>query len=105
MNASTLSALAEPNRMQIVELLKDRPLSVNDIAARLETRQRQTSKHVHTLNKAGLVVVQPYAQQRIYALNPEPFMQLDDWINSFEQHWNTRFNKLDEYLTDLKKGK
>ena len=73
MNAATLSALAEPNRLRIVELLRDKPRSVNEIATRLALRQPQVSKHLRVLNSAGLVRARPVAQQRIYQLQPKPF--------------------------------
>lgn len=103
-NPTTLSALAEPNRLRIVELLRGQPLSVNDIALRLRLRQPQASKHLQTLNKAGLVTAHPYAQQRFYSLNPEPFLRLDDWLNSFEAYWDQRLNKLEDYLNESKEG-
>jgi DNA-binding transcriptional ArsR family regulator len=96
------SALAEPNRLRIVELLRERPSSVNDIAAQLNLRQPQTSKHLQVLNRARLVTVRPVAQQRIYVLRPEAFMQLDAWLGSFERHWKNRLSKLDSYLEHLK---
>ena len=98
MDAKTFSALAEPNRLRIVELLREQPRSVNEIAKRLGLRQPQASKHLHTLSTAGLVSMSPLAQQRVYALNPEPFLQLDDWVNSFERYWNQRLDKLEDYL-------
>ncbi|MDB5076603.1 MAG: TrmB family transcriptional regulator [Chloroflexi bacterium] len=104
MNTRTFSALAEPNRLRIVELLRDRPHSVNEIATHLELRQPQVSKHLQSLSKAGLVTVHPVAQQRIYALQPEPFQQLDDWLNSFERSWTKRLSKLDVYLERMKEG-
>ena len=64
MNA-TLTALAEPNRLRIVELLRDRPRPVVEIAKRLRLRQPQVSKHLRVLSDAGLVDVRPVAQQRI----------------------------------------
>ncbi len=95
------TALAEPNRLKIVELLRGQPRSVNEVARLLELRQPQASKHLHTLADAGLVSVQPIAQQRIYALQPEPFLQLEDWANSFQQYWDQRLDNLEQYL---KKG-
>lgn len=101
MDASIFTALAEPNRLKIIELLREQPRSVNEIALLLKLRQPQASKHLHALAAAGLVTVQPVAQQRIYALKPEAFLQLEGWVNSFQQYWNERLDNLDNYL---KKG-
>jgi DNA-binding transcriptional ArsR family regulator len=101
MDALTFTALAEPNRLKIVELLREQPRSVNEIALLLKLRQPQASKHLQALAAAGLVTVRPVAQQRIYALRPERFRQIENWVNSFQQSWNQRLDNLDNYL---KKG-
>jgi DNA-binding transcriptional ArsR family regulator len=102
MNTMTLNALAEPNRLRIVELLRDSPSSVGDIANRLLLRQPQVSKHLRVLNEAGLVEVHPLAQQRIYQLQAQPFEELDSWLETFRQVWNTRLDSMDDYLMKLK---
>lgn len=76
MNTQTFSALAEPNRLNIVELLLEDSLSVGEIAAKLKLNQPQTSKHLRVLSEAGLVEVQPIANRRIYKLRQEPFQEL-----------------------------
>ncbi len=101
MNTATFRALAEPNRLRIIELLRDQPRSVNEIALLLQLRQPQASKHLHTLAETGLVTIRPLAQQRIYALQPEPFLRLEDWANSFQQYWGQRLDNLESHL---KKG-
>jgi DNA-binding transcriptional ArsR family regulator len=102
MNSTTLSALAEPNRLRIVELLREKPCSVGEIAERLRVRQPQVSKHLRVLSEAGLVEVHPAAQQRIYQLQAEPFKELDSWLDTFQQVWDARLDTLDEYLQELK---
>ncbi|WP_221567889.1 helix-turn-helix transcriptional regulator [Alkalihalobacillus sp. TS-13] len=97
-----LSALAESNRLKIIELLRDEPHTVGEIADQLGIRQPQVSKHLRVLSDAGLVEVNPIANRRIYKLRQEPFMDLDDWLDSFRNVWNERFDQLDEYLQELK---
>lgn len=100
-NMTTLSALSEPNRMNIVELLRDGPLTVGEIADQLELRQPQTSKHLKVLSDNGIVEVQAEANRRIYKLRPEPFQALDSWIQSFRRVMQERFDNLDDYLKEL----
>ena len=102
MNTMILSALAEPNRLRIVELLRDNPCPVGEIAKRLVLRQPQVSKHLRILSDAGLVKVRPVAQQRIYQLQPKPFEELDSWLETFRRIWETRLDTLDEYMQELK---
>jgi len=98
---AALSALAEPNRLRIVELLRDGPLTVGEIADRVGLRQPQTSKHLKALSDAGIVEVEADANRRIYRLRPEPFRALDAWLHLFERVMRERFDNLDDYLREL----
>ncbi|ACO46428.1 metalloregulator ArsR/SmtB family transcription factor [Deinococcus deserti] len=101
MNVTTFSALAEPNRFQIVELLKEQPLTVGEIATRLQIRQPQASKHLRVLSDAGVVEVQAVANRRICRLRPEAFEELDSWLGPYRRLWSERFEQLDNYLQQL----
>lgn len=95
------TALTEPHRLHIVELLRDGPLTVGEITARLGLQQPQVSKHLKILNEAGLVAVRPQANRRIYQLRREPFQELESWLHSFRRTWEERFDRLDNYLLEL----
>lgn len=101
MNANIMSALAEPNRMQIVDLLRERPLTVGEIAERLQLRQPQASKHLRVLSEAGIVEAEVNANRRIYRLRPDPFRELDEWLERYRILWEERFDRLDDYLQKL----
>lgn len=99
-----LSALSEPTRLRIVELLRDEgQQTVGEIAERLGLRQPQTSKHLRVLLESGILEVKADANRRIYTLRPEPFRALDAWLGSFRQVMEERFDNLDQYLRELQK--
>lgn len=103
-----LSALAEPNRLQIVELLRRKPLAVGEIVERLRLRQPQVSKHLRVLSDAGLVEVHPVGQQRIYRLRAQALKELDGWLEPYRRIVDERFDRFDDVLRELKqkdKGK
>jgi DNA-binding transcriptional ArsR family regulator len=103
-----LSALAEPNRLQIVDLLRRKPLPVGEIAERLRIRQPQVSKHLRVLSDAGLVEVEAVGQQRIYRLRGQGLKELDGWLEPYRRTWEERFDQFDDVLRELKqkdKGK
>ncbi len=100
----TLNALAEPNRLRIVEMLRKGSSSVNEIAEQLELSQPLVSKHLRVLREAGIVQVQREAQQRVYELRPEPFEQLETWVSSFRRLWEGRLDSLDEYVQQMKRN-
>jgi DNA-binding transcriptional ArsR family regulator len=98
----TFAALAEPSRFRIVELLRSGPRPVNDIVDRLRLNQPQVSKHLRVLKEAGLVDVQPRAQQRLYELRAKPLRQLHDWLERYRGIWDARFAELDDIIEELK---
>src|SRR5206468_2783278 len=99
-----LSALAEPNRLQIVELLRRKPRAVGEIVERLGLRQPQVSKHLRVLSDAGLVEVRAVAQQRIYSLRAEPFRELEVWLERYRRNVEDRLDRLDDLIREKEKG-
>ncbi len=95
------TALTEPHRLQIVELLRDGPLTVGEITQRLGLQQPQASKHLKILSEDGIVEVQPQANRRIYRLRREPFQELEAWLHTFRRLWEERFDRLEDYLQEM----
>jgi DNA-binding transcriptional ArsR family regulator len=98
-------ALAEPSRLQIVDLLLSEPLPVGSVAERLGIRQPQASKHLRALTEAGLLEVRHDAQRRIYALRAQPFQDLDQWLERYRSLFEEQFERLDRVLEELKTHK
>lgn len=71
-----LAALADPVRWRLVSLLAERPRSVGVLAQLAGARQPQTTKHLQTLERAGVVTSQRTGQRRVYALRPGPLRDL-----------------------------
>ncbi len=97
----TFAALAEPNRLRIVELLRDGPLPVGAIGATLRLNQPQVSKHLAVLKHARLVRVEARAQQRVYGLDAQPLAELNVWLERYRSIWGERFDQLDGLLDEL----
>lgn len=101
MEAMTFSALGEPSRLRIVELLRGGPSSVGDIAEVLGIRQPQVSKHLRVLAEAGIVVGERVAKRRLYRLEAKRFDELERWLGSFEQLWDGRLDALGRVLDEI----
>jgi DNA-binding transcriptional ArsR family regulator len=101
MQSAVFAALSEPSRLRIVELLRTGPMSVGEIAETLEIRQPQVSKHLRVLGDSGIVTGEALARQRIYHLEAEPFEELGNWLESFEQLWETRLDSLGSFLDSI----
>jgi DNA-binding transcriptional ArsR family regulator len=97
----TFAALAEPNRLRIVQLLRDGPQPVGAIGAALQLNQPQVSKHLRVLKAARLVEVEARAQQRLYGLRAEPLRELNDWLAQYRGLWEERMDQLDALVQEL----
>jgi DNA-binding transcriptional ArsR family regulator len=97
-----MTALADPTRQRIVEMLAMGALSSGEIAGRFDLSKPAVSQHLKTLRDARLVSVHADKQRRIYELNPEGVAELAAWIARIRAFWNP---KLDALETALKKDK
>lgn len=100
MDHAVLAALAEPNRLRIVELLNRAPRWVGEIAAELGLRQPQVTKHLQTLQHAGLVTMYPLGQRRIYTLSREPLQELRQWLDALDTAHPAE-HTLERYVTAI----
>jgi DNA-binding transcriptional ArsR family regulator len=94
------SALAEPHRRQILDLLRDSDRSVTDLVERLDLSQPGVSKHLRVLREAELVAVRPEGRQRRYALRPQPLAEIDAWLDPYRAYWSDRLAALERHLEE-----
>ena len=79
----TFAALADRNRLRMLELLRSRPRTVNEICDRLRLNQPHVSKHLRVLKEAGLVSETPEGTRRIYRLDPRGIGAMRDWLDQY----------------------
>jgi DNA-binding transcriptional ArsR family regulator len=96
--ASTWLALSDSHRRETIELLAERPMSVNELVQALGLTQPGTSKHLRVLRDAGLVRVRPQAQRRVYEIDPSPLAELDAWLARYRALWEARLDALEHHL-------
>lgn len=100
----TLSAIAEPNRRKIIQLLARRgSLTASEIAVQFQSSGPAVSQHLQVLKEAKAVFVTRQAQKRIYSLNPKPLQELSGWLFDLTNQWEQRLNKLESMLSAEKK--
>jgi DNA-binding transcriptional ArsR family regulator len=98
MSVAQFSALADPTRQRIVEMLAGGALCAGDIAGRFELSPPAISQHLKTLRNAGLVKVRAEAQKRIYELDPKGVAELSDWVARIRAFWTPRLDALEAAL-------
>jgi DNA-binding transcriptional ArsR family regulator len=100
---AALQVLAEPRRLQILDLLRDSERPVGELVDRLGVSQPAVSKHLRVLRDAGLVEARADAQRRLYRIRPEPLAELDEWLASYRELWTTHLDRLEDHLDQRRK--
>ena len=93
-----LTALADPTRQRIIEILATGALSSGEIARQFAMTAPAVSQHLKTLREARLVRVRAEAQKRIYELDPRGVGELADWITRVRSFWSLKLDALEEEL-------
>jgi len=95
---TALRVLAEPRRVEILDLLRDGERPVGELVEHLGASQPAVSKHLRMLRDAGLVEARVDAQRRLYRIRPDPLADLDEWLASYRQLWTTHLDRLEDHL-------
>ena len=90
------SAVAEPKRRRVLELLADGERPVNDIVGTLGWPQPMVSKHLGVLKEVGLVSVREDGRQRYYRINGEVMKPIYEWARTFEHFWSRQLDRIKE---------
>ena len=98
MQSRVLELLADPQRRQIIESLRDGERAVGELVERMDIHQSVVSRHLKLLEEAGLVRMRPDGQRRLYSLRAEPFEELDLWVARLRKAWAGRLDALGEAL-------
>ena len=100
--STTFSALADPTRRAILARLTEGPATVKELAAPFAISGPAVSKHLRVLERAGLVARGREAQWRPRTLEPAPLKEVAEWADGFRRFWDASYQRLDEYLRQLK---
>jgi DNA-binding transcriptional ArsR family regulator len=101
---SVFEIIAEPNRRAILGLLVGSQQSVGQIERQLGMPQPAVSKHLRVLREAGFVESTVDAQRRLYRLKPEPFQEVDAWLERFRRFWSNHVDALERHLDRMEQS-
>jgi DNA-binding transcriptional ArsR family regulator len=103
--SDAFNAIAEPQRREILVLLQGGERPVTELARDLGMSQPQASKHLRVLREVGLVQGRRAGKQRLYGLDARVLRPVHEWLGGFERFWSGSFDRLDEYVQDLKQAR
>jgi len=100
--SETFAALASSTRRAMLARLAEGEATVNELAEPFEMTLPAISKHIKVLERAGLVTRGQRAQYRPCALDAAPLEQVSTWAEKYRPVWEARFDRMDDYLAQLR---
>jgi DNA-binding transcriptional ArsR family regulator len=93
------SALADPTRRQVLDLLSRRERPAGELGAAFPAiSQPGMSRHLRVLREAGLVRVRRHRRQRLYSLRSEGLAEVEAWLSKYRGFWETELDSLEAHL-------
>jgi DNA-binding transcriptional ArsR family regulator len=105
MHIEVFSTLADPTRRRILQALRSGERQVGDLIECAGVHQSGVSRHLRILHEAGFVSMRPKGPLRLYALKPEPFRELDAWLNPYRSLWEDRLDRFGTALEQQRQGR
>jgi DNA-binding transcriptional ArsR family regulator len=103
MERDVFSALADPTRRQVLDLLTRKERAAGELGRAFpQISQPGMSRHLRVLREAGLVRVRQERQHRYYSLRSERLAEVDVWISKYRGFWGTELDSLEAYLDGSK---
>src|SRR4051812_6656319 len=94
-------SLADPTRRDILKRVAHQQLTVGQIARTYDLTFAAVSKHLKVLEKARLIIKSKRGKERIVQAVPEALEPVSDYLESYRQMWEARFEQLDELLKEV----
>ena len=99
--SDVFNAIGEARRREILDTLIEGEKAVGAIVNDLSMSQPQVSKHLRVLSEVGLVSCRAEGRRRLYRLEPVRLRPFHEWLAKYEQAWNERLDRMDDYLKEL----
>ena len=102
--SDVFNAVADRHRREVLDALIAGEKAVGEIVNDLSMSQPQVSKHLRVLSEVGLVRCRADGRRRLYRLEAAHLRPLREWLAAYEQAWNARMDRVDDYLRELQQG-
>jgi DNA-binding transcriptional ArsR family regulator len=97
-STDVFSAVADPTRREILELLSQRECSVNELCERFDVSQPAISQHLRVLREAELVRVRVEGRFRFYQLEAHALREVYDWAAHYQRFWQAKLDALGQVI-------
>lgn len=105
MRRDVFMAIADPTRRAILGLLALQPMTPNALADHFDSSRQAVSKHIRILSECQLIKQEQSGREIYYHFNYKKINEVDKWLKTLRETWESRFNQLDDVLKNLKNKK
>lgn len=91
-------AIADPNRRKLLKILSENELPITAISSHFPISRTAVSKHLRVLAEAGLVKEKKVGREKRFTLEPEPLLEIKNWLNYFELFWENKLGALKKFV-------
>ena len=102
--SDVFNSIAEAHRREVLDALMTGEKAVGEIVNDLSMSQPRVSKHLRVLSEVGLVRCRAEGRRRLYRVEPARLRPMHEWLARYEQAWNDRLDRVDDYLKELQQG-
>ena len=103
MRRDVFQAIADPTRRAILDLLAEKPLTLNGIAEHFDISRPAISRHIKILAECGLVIIRKQGRERYCEVQLDKLNEVSNWVEQYRMLWEQRFDRLDETLNELQR--
>ena len=95
-----IKAIADPTRRDIFHALviATSALSISQISNQFDMTRQGVTKHIKTLEEAGLINIKALGRERFCNANPKELQEINKWLKFYEQFWDDKLSSLGDYL-------
>ncbi|WP_420322548.1 ArsR/SmtB family transcription factor [Flagellimonas sp.] len=95
-----LKAIADPKRREIFHalIIASSALSISQISGQFAISRQGVTKHIKTLEQAGLVEIKTSGRERFCIADAKPLKQITEWVSFYEKFWDSTLDNLGNYL-------
>lgn len=97
-SVATFKALGDPTRQQILALLSQQDMTIGEVVDHFDMTRAGVKKHMKLLEVGRLICVKAQGRERINSLNKDGFQEITQWINYFDQFWDTKLDALSKLV-------
>ena len=93
-------AIADPTRREIFHVLvvTSTAMPITQISEQFEISRQGVTKHIKTLENAGLIKISTQGRERFCQADPKPLKAIYDWVGFYDKFWDNTLDKLGDHL-------